>query len=65
MPRVRFIADHVAVPHPAQSILYKAGETHLVSQIAAADAVRLGRGVIVPSPGERISEPQTRRETAI
>lgn len=52
MPRVYFKANHVAVPHPSQSVKYLAGGTYLVSQAVAADVVCRGRGAIVPSPGE-------------
>jgi hypothetical protein len=52
MPRVHFTEDFDYTPVPAQTIVYKAGGTYLVSQTLAAEAVALGRGVIVPSPGE-------------
>lgn len=52
MPRVHFTQDHDHTPVPAQTIAYKAGQTYLVSQAVAAEAVALGRGVIMPSPGE-------------
>lgn len=52
MPRVHFTADHSHVPHPMQAVAYKAGATYLVSQAVAAEVVLLGRGRVVPSPGE-------------
>jgi len=50
MPRIRFARDFVFHLHPLQTVLYRAGETHLVKQACAEQALACGAGVEAGRP---------------